>query len=357
MKKALFTLALILTLSFAAGRFFINAPSVSENTPQPVVKQLTENFPMPEEVTSAPQQHRIPAEAPKAEEPMKKEEIPAIAEKSAEPVVHAAQEKESVALASKPVESAELAEPLEEEEAEDEVTAPTDNSSEEPEFLFRPYVGYGAKYVKLAQSGAFGAGDGGVDLASGPAFGAELEYGKWSVAAAFEKMSVKFPIDSTGVASGEYKDFKKLSLKGSYDIFFLGVKARTAPLARAGTAALTWADVTTVEATGGVKFEKVYAGKRKRPFLVGGEVEGSLPLYASANGGPSLSKSSGFGVSLRGYAEKAVSSGKTYQLKLGLDASASYDQLKVDGTWSGASGTATRTIQEYGSKFYVGLEF
>jgi hypothetical protein len=80
-------------------------------------------------------------------------------------------------------------------------------------------------------------------------------------------------------------------------------------------------------------------------------------LSASANGGPAISKASGFGLSLKGYAEKAFVSGETFQLKFGLEVSAAYEQTKVEGVWSGSSGTATRTIQEYGSKAYLGWEF
>jgi hypothetical protein len=62
-------------------------------------------------------------------------------------------------------------------------------------------------------------------------------------------------------------------------------------------------------------------------------------------------------LALKGYAEKAFVSGEAVQWNLGLEVSASYEQAKVDGAWSGAIGTAIRRIQEYGSMVYVGMEF
>jgi hypothetical protein len=374
MKKIIFILGLLLTTGFAASQFFLSSPRgeptlVSVSAPEPMAQapelshaEESEIPPMPTakaQSLAAPAVNEKPRRTPAAvseEEnlPREKELPPAISQKAAaEAIEPVEQEREPVTLASKPIENPDTADTQDEESLESTAADPKD---QEPELFFQPHVGYGVKYIKLKQGGAFGGGDGGVDLASGPSAGVNLKYGEWGFAAAYENLSVNFPTDSAA-NSKEKKDFKTLSLKGGYGIFFLGAKARTAPLVRAGATALTWADVTTVDALGGLRVEKLYAGRRRRPFLLRGELEGSIPLSASANGGPAISKASGFGLSLKGYAEKAFVSGETFQLKFGLEVSAAYEQTKVEGVWSGSSGTATRTIQEYGSKAYLGWEF
>jgi hypothetical protein len=359
MKKFILILGLLTTTGFVASRFFSSSPKeelkpISVTASQPVAEapepipnlpsfEENEILPMPAEVAQGfaspsveERSSRVPATISKTVEPLSEEELPAAnTHEVAKPIEHERKEPLAAQLSAESVAS---------------------EDAQEPELLFAPHVGYGAKYIKFQQSGAFGGGDGLVNLASGPSVGVNLKYGQWSFAAGFENMGVKFPVDST-TNTKEKKDFKTLSLKGGYGIFYLGAKARTAPLVRAGTTTLTWADITTIEALGGLRVKKLYAGRRKKPFLLGGELEGSTPISVSANGGPAISKSSGFGLSLKGYAEKAFVEGEAVQLKIGLEISAAYEQSKVEGTWSGSSGTVTRTIQEYGSKVYVGMEF
>jgi hypothetical protein len=369
MKKIILILGLLLTTGFAASRFFSFSPkeeSVSASAPQPVAEapDPSPNLPLIEEneIPPIPEIEAQSLASPDAGEMRKPSRAPAAASNAAEPPSEEPLPVASAPEAAEPIKPG-LMKPLaaagqgeEFEASEDAPDSPDQEDALEPELHFQPHMGYGVKYVKLKQSGAFGGGDGGVDLGSGPSLGIDLKYGPWSFAAGYENLSVNFPTDSTA-NSKEKKDFKTLSLKGGYGIFFLGAKARTAPLVRAGTTALTWADVTTAEALGGLRVEKLYAGRRRKPFLLGGELEGSVPLSASANGGPSISKASGYGLSLKGYAEKAFVEGKAVQLKIGLEVGAAYEQTKVEGVWSSSSGAATRTIQEYGSKFYVGMEF
>lgn len=228
---------------------------------------------------------------------------------------------------------------------------------DESELIFRPYAGYGMKYVNYKQSGAFGGGSGGVDLAGGPIFGINLRSDDWNFSGAYEKVTVRFPTDSSSTTFKDNIEFKSLTVKGGYGIFFLGAKARTAPLVRAGSGTLSWADITSVEALAGIHWEKLYAGRRKRPYLLGYELEGSVPVSASANGGPAVSKVSGFGVAAKGYAEKAITASEARQLKLGVEAGGLYETKKIQATWSTSIGTATRVIQEFALKFYLGLEF
>lgn len=227
-----------------------------------------------------------------------------------------------------------------------------------PELLMQPKVGYGVRYYEIQQTGAFGGIKGSNIAMNVLSVETNVQYGAWSLQAGLEKFSSEFAGSTTDLSIKSDKDFKHFYLKPGYGIFFLGLDAKTSPIVRASGTTLQWADLTTLSAVGGFRLEKLYNTRRRKPFLLGLGGEASYPLGASGDGGgPSISTPSGFGLSLRGYVEKAIFRREDYQLYFGLDGSAAYDQIKFNGTWNGSSGDATRTIQEYGSKIYLKFDF
>lgn len=226
---------------------------------------------------------------------------------------------------------------------------------EETELLLQAKAGYGVKYLSLKQSGAFGGVSGVVVPMNALSFEASLLYGKWNLRAGLEKFSADFSTDTTNPRLKDEKEFKSFFLKPGYGIFHLGVEGKTAPVVRTSGTSLDWADATALYGVGGFRIEKAYA--RRRPFLLGLELECAYPLSISGIGGPGFSSPSGFGLSLKGYAEKAVFRREEFRVNLGLEASAAYDKMSWEGSWAGSSGSATRTIQAYGSRLYLGIEF
>lgn len=368
MKKLIVILGLLLATAFAASQFISRGPKSEVKTtfsapppaPEPLPAPVApENFPMAGPSPALEAESTVPAVEEKAPDAIPARAAPArLPVTESQPMVPKEGEP-SPGLSAAQSAPTEDFEPLTESprgqpSVSDEVSAEP-QGGEEPELIFRPYAGYGVKYVTLKQSGAFGEGDGGVDLASGPSVGVDLRYGHWSFTAAYEGTSVDFPVDSGPARAGQ--DFKALSLKGGYGLFYAGAKARTAPLVKASATSLVWAELTTIEALGGLRWEKMYAAGRRKPFLLGGELEVSIPVSGEASGGPSISSVSGFGLSLRGYAEKALVSGADYQLKVRLELSAKQEQTQAQGSWSGLMGAADRTIREFGTAVCLGLEF
>ncbi len=230
-------------------------------------------------------------------------------------------------------------------------------AEDEEELRLQPQVGWGGAYLGYQQSGAFGGLNCSVTAMDALSIEVKAAYGSWSLLAAVRQFSVDFARDSNNPLLKDSKDFRSISLKPGYGIFYVGVEGRTAPLARLSGSTLDWEDVTSLHGLGGLHLERLYAGRRRKPFLLGLDLEGSIPVAASGSGGPQLSSSSGFGLSLKGYAEKALINGENLRLNFGLEGFGAYDQINLQGTWNGSSGTVKRTIQEYGARTYLKLDF
>jgi hypothetical protein len=234
---------------------------------------------------------------------------------------------------------------------------PAAEKEDAEELRIQPKIGWGGAYLGYKQSGSFGGLNGSVTIMNALNIETRASYGNWSVSVAVRQFSVDFARDTTNPHLQDSKDFRSISVKPGYGIFYLGVEGRTAPFARLSGTTLDWEDVTSLHGLVGIRIERLFAGRRRKPFLLGLDLEGGLPVAASGNGGPQLSSSSGFGLSLKGYGEKALINSESLRLFFGLEGFGTYDQLSLQGTWSGSSGTAKRTIQDYGARTYLKLDF
>lgn len=228
---------------------------------------------------------------------------------------------------------------------------------EEPELMIHVKAGYGAKFVSLQQNGAFGGVKGSMVPMNALSVDTGLKYRDWRVDAGVEKFSADFAADTTNSKIKEEKEFRSFFLKPGYGIFHIGVKAKTAPVVRAIGTSLEWVDITTFYGVAGIRLEKLYAPRKRKPFLFGLDLEGSYPFSIAGQGGQSFSSLRGFGVFLRGYAEKTIHAGEVLKLNIGLEGTAIYEKNQWDGVWGTSSGSGSRTIQEYGSRLYIGVEF
>jgi len=226
-----------------------------------------------------------------------------------------------------------------------------------PELLIKAKTGYGGKFVSVEQKGDFGGVKGMVVPMNALSVEASMKFGEWRASAGLERFSADFAGDTANPISREEKQFRALFLKPAYGIFHLGVQAKTAPVLRTSGTRLEWHDMTALYGVAGLKLEKLYATRRRKPFLLGLDFEGAYPLSVSGTGGASFSSPSGFGLSLRGYGEKTIQSSDAARLSIGLEGSAAYDQIKWNGAIGGLSGSGSLTIQEYGSRLYLGIEF
>jgi hypothetical protein len=241
-----------------------------------------------------------------------------------------------------PAEPAALLEPKE------ESRAPT---AEDEELRIQVKVGVGAKRVSLEQTGAQGGVKGSIAPMGAFSMEAGASLGPWHVRAGVEKYSGDFATDRTNARLKEKEEFRSFSLKPGYGIFHLGVASKTAPTVRVSGASLIWEEASALYALAGVRLEKAYL--KRKPYWLGVELEGSYPLGVSGEGSTDLSSPGGFGLSLRGYAEKEILPGEVMNLKLGLEGNAGYEKFD----WNGSSGACSRTMQELGARLYIGMEF
>lgn len=232
-----------------------------------------------------------------------------------------------------------------------------EDNSEEPELFLHFRAGYGARFLRMEQSGAFGGGSGMVVPMNALSLEAGFNYGDLRLDAGTERFSADFGTSTVNINSTQAKEFRSFFLKAGYGIFHLGVHSKTAPVVRASGTTLEWVEAASFHGVSGFKLEKVYSGSRKKPFRVGLDIEGTTPLGIAGKGAARFSSPKGYGANLGVYAEKTVRSGDAGKLNLGLKAGAAYDRLQWHGDWSGAAGGITRTIQDYSFSVFMGFEF
>jgi hypothetical protein len=325
----------------------------AEAAQAPAVQEPAPVAPMP-----APPIAVIAARPAPAPEPVKVAELPATPKEIVAPQPATASITETPAPQEKPlVHEAPKKEPAKKPEAP-KAAEPVANEGEEPELWIKPSVGYGVRWYQIEQSGAFGGIKGSALAMNVLSFDTMVRYGAWNLDVGLEKFSSEFAGDTTDPTIKSDQPFKHFYLKPGYGIFFLGIDAQTSPIVRASGTTLQWTGLTTLSALAGIRKEWLFDNRRRKPFHLGFEVDGSYPLSVSGDGGaPSASSPSGYGASLRGYVEKSIIRRDEYRLNFGLDGTASYDKLNFNGDWAGSSGGTTRSILELGSKVYLGIEF
>jgi hypothetical protein len=231
----------------------------------------------------------------------------------------------------------------------------TENTEEEGSVSLR--LGYGMEYLSFKQAGTLGGIEGGVSSQNSLSLSAKLAYGDWSVAAAFEKYSVKLSADTTNPKNLSEKEITDFSFLPGYKSLFAGLKSSKRPLLRASGTTLDWSDTDSLYAVAGLRLEKTLNPKAKKPFHVSGEIEAGYLLSAGGNGGPQLSNISGYELKAEARAEKAIVAHSDYKLSLGLQGGGTLEKLKGTANWAGTAGAFGRNTQSFGTKIYLNIDF
>lgn len=227
-----------------------------------------------------------------------------------------------------------------------EITAP--KQEEDTELNLRLSTGYGASLVGYQQSGAFG-GIKGFPIAIN-VFGvsAEADYDKWRGHFSFSRYSLNLGTDTANPSAKESKTFQDLSFAGGYGIFTLGLHGKTTPVMKtSGATGVLWGDLTTMWAQAGVHLEKTATGRSQRPYRLTFDATAEYPVSSAGSAGLNISDLSGYGLKLKGRAQKALFKGPNPQIFLGIEGIAAYGHLEYNGSWSGLNGAITQNLQEY----------
>lgn len=236
-----------------------------------------------------------------------------------------------------------------------EATLPIQTTDEELKLSFD--VGYGTTLMNLNQTGAFGGIEGLSQAINTVQVEAETHYKKWHAVFEFSNYSLDFGTDTSNAASKESKNFRDFSVLGGYGIFDFGIHGKTAPILKtSGATTLNWVDFTTVSAVAGMHFDKEFVGPSRRPFRFLSAFRLEYPWQAGGSSGMRASSVSGFAVKVRGGAEKQLNRSQDIRLFMGLEGGASYEQLRFNGSFDGASGDITRTLQEYEALITLRME-
>lgn len=331
------------------------APVMPPSAPEPAPVLADPPAEMPEAVTHAEPREEAPKVAPLADTVAEQEHAAlAPAEKLALhvaptqprefPVEAPSEEGPTPAL---PVEE-QASEAVAHEEPKAKNRMPT---AEDEELRVQVKVGAGAKRVGLEQAGSQGGVKGSITPMNALSVEAGASLGPWHVRAGVERYSGDFATDRTDARLKEKKEFRSFSVRPGYGIFHVGLASKTAPTVRVSGPSLLWEEASALYALVGMRLEKEYL--KRKPYWLGAELEAGRPVGVSGEGSTTLSSPGGFGLYLRGYAEKEILAGEVMSLRLGLEGSASYDKFQ----WTGSSGACSRTMQELGARLYLGMTF
>lgn len=227
----------------------------------------------------------------------------------------------------------------------------------EEELSLRIDAGYGGRYVDFKQAGAFGGIQGGVLPMNVVSINAGARYASLDFQASFEQFSAEFPGSTVDPRARERKTFRKISLRPGVGPFFAGVEARMAPVVRTSGTTIGWTVLNSVSAVAGLGLKSEFAAETPKAFTLGADLGGAIPVSLSGDGGAAFSAPSGWAASAKVFAEKTIQSGSAGRLRLGMDLSALYDDLKFRGSWQGSTGGVNRILQDYGARIYLGATF
>jgi hypothetical protein len=235
---------------------------------------------------------------------------------------------------------------------------PAPASAEAPQELsMRVEPGFGGVFVQMKQSGALGGISGSSFSLNAWSLKNTVSYGPWMFRLGWEKFSVLVDTDTDSPSQKERKDFRQYRLDAGRGLFFGGLAVSSNPVSRLTGTTLEWGDVNKLYFLGGLRASKRFDGGRKKPFSLGGELEGGWLLRSSGSGGVDFSSGKGWRAGFRAYLEKVLTAKEDWRLFYGLAGGFSYERATFDAKWGANSGEVKQEIAEFDSHLYLGLEF
>jgi hypothetical protein len=230
-------------------------------------------------------------------------------------------------------------------ESASEVSEPTE-TAKAPKPLTHGTIAFrastGPVYSVVNQSGAFGGYEKGT-------FNVGLSA---NLLATFGDGRVEFEYQRVSPAlDGVNKQIQNLLIKGGYKFIVIGLEETTAPLGSIVAGNVTWQDLTIVSPILGVHFDWGFEKNApKETYRKSVDLEAQIPAFAVKDTTSDLFTSSsigGYGGRLRGRIERSIYSQDKFNLFLGVEADASYQDLHFNGTFNTLSGRVDRSLQLY----------
>lgn len=219
-------------------------------------------------------------------------------------------------------------------------------------------VNYGAAYMNLAQSGAFGKVSGSSVSLNDVSMNAKADFGDWSGSFEFNHYSLAMGTDTANASAKEDKNFDEFAIKGGYRNFILGVRSKMTPLFGTGTGTtLQWADLTTTSVLVGYHLGNESIGPSMRPYRVGLDTEAELPISGGSTSGVEVSNLKGYAFRIRGVAEKTLIQSKILKLSAGLTGLAAYSHYQYNGSWDTMSGAVQGNLLEFQGSAGITVEW
>jgi hypothetical protein len=237
-------------------------------------------------------------------------------------------------------------------------TVPSASKNTEKELVFNAHASYGAAFMGLSQSGAFGSISGSSIAVNRTDVEVSAKLEDFSGDVEFSRYSLDMGNDTANTTSKENQSLNELTLKGGYKNLLFGFRSKSSPLFKAGPGTtLQWASLTSLSALIDYHLEHEWTGPSLRPYRVSLDTEASVPFSGGSDTGVDISSLNGYALRARGRLEKTLLQGNGLKMLAGLEAVASYDHVQYNGNWGGTSGSVRRNLTEVQGSLGITLEW
>jgi hypothetical protein len=200
----------------------------------------------------------------------------------------------------------------------------------------------GPVYSVIKQTGAFGGYEKGT-FNVGLSANLLATFGDGRVELEYQRVSPDL--------DGVNKQIQNLLIKGGYKFIVIGLAETTAPIGSIIASNVTWQDLTIVSPILGVHFDWGFEKDApKDTYRKSVDLEAQIPAFAVQDTSADLFSTSsvgGYGGRFRGRIERSIYSREKFNLYLGVEADASYQDLHFNGTLNSLSGRVDRSLQLY----------
>jgi hypothetical protein len=215
------------------------------------------------------------------------------------------------------------------------------------EFEIGLQAGYGLRLIHFNQSGAFG-GILGFPIATNLfKVAANSRMGLWRTDVEYSRLSLNLNTDTSNPTATINKAFQDLNLLAGYSVFNFGLHANALPImGTPSTTSLSWTDLTTLWAVGGIHLEKNAVTRSSRqPYRL--SVDANLEYALASGGGSGFTTSSlqGYGARVRARAQKGFFKKNSPQVFLGVEAEVAAQYLNFLGTSNTLNGIVIQRQQ------------
>jgi hypothetical protein len=200
----------------------------------------------------------------------------------------------------------------------------------------------GPTYYNLSQTGALGTYSQDAVRALGVSANILATFGDGRIEFEYKRIGPDF--------NEQTKEIQNFLIKGGYEFIVFGIDESTSPVAGIQAGTVAWKDLTLVSPLLGVHFDWGYEKYPLTNYRKSVDVEAELPAWTIKDNTQSYLDSTGIGgyeIRVRGRVERSIFSAGKFNLYLGIEAAAAYQDLHFYGTLGTVSGRVDRKLGLY----------